>query len=505
MEQTKILQIGNKDWNMLYALPKKVTLTHLDALEGLEQEEKYPVYDLVFVERTLTNRECILLPRLTAAYRLFFIEGVRMNTSMKQLSERMMGQVLARIKIQDFLLHETRFYFPKPYGEKFSFKNVGISREFKGEIVWNGNYSVSMEGDFGREFKQILYWRNNIPVFVDQVLDLWLEYEKSGSVEVQLVVYRSPNGSVSGLVNKWICTEEELQNICKLDAGEQDGMIFVTLEARGTGHLNLVALHDRYSRGEHGYFLPGGERYVTSSKEEIFTYFDPGDRRPPINIYFSGYKTQQGFEGYNMMKKMGCPFLLIADPRLEGGDFYIGSPEYEKLMEGVIRRYMDQLKFDASEVTMAGLSMGTTGAMYYGSVIKPHAILLGKPLASMGTIAMNEKWLRPGGFPTSLDVLMKQQKSMDKEARDNLDAKFWDRFDQADWSQTKFIVAYMIEDDYDNQGYQNLIQHLSSGDAQLFGKGLHGRHNDDTFGIVQWFKNQYTDLLRQDFYREVGD
>ena len=151
-------------------------------------------------------------------------------------------------------------------------------------------------------------------------------------------------------------------------------------------------------------FIPGGEKHITSAREEVFSYFDPGDMRPPLTVYFSGYKTQEGFEGYYMMRKMGCPFLLIAEARLEGGGFYMGSEEYENLLLEVIERSRKELGFTRHQVLLAGMSMGSFGALYYGCDIRPHAILLGKPLASIGDVASNEKLFRPGVFPTSLDV-----------------------------------------------------------------------------------------------------
>lgn len=106
-----------------------------------------------------------------------------------------------------------------------------------------------------------------------------------------------------------------------------------------------------------------------------------------------------------MMRRMGCPFLLISESRLEGGSFYMGSPEYEEQLVGILRKHMEELGFGADEVVLSGLSMGTFGALYYGCDISPHAMLLGKPLASIGDVAANERLNRPGGFPTSLDVL----------------------------------------------------------------------------------------------------
>ena len=291
----------------------------------------------------------------------------------------------------------------------------------------------------------------------------------------------------------------------QIQGGETDDVLFVSLSARGQGALEVIALHSRYSRGKHGYFLPGGERYVSSEREEAFCYFDPGDLKPPLNVYFSGYKTKEGFEGYYMMKGMESPFLLLAEPRLEGGGFYMGTPEYERLFVDMIKKYMKELGFNSEQVILSGLSMGTFGAMYYACDIRPHAVIVGKPLASIGNVAANEKYLRPGGFPTALDVLCHQCGSLDESAVEKLNKKFWVKFDAADWGNSKFIVSYMLEDDYDTNAYHMLLSHLKSEGVQIFGKGIHGRHNDNTNAIVNWFVTQYKKTLREDFGRKLED
>ena len=206
-----------------------------------------------------------------------------------------------------------------------------------------------------------------------------------------------------------------------------------------------------------------------------------------------------------MMEGMGAPYLLVAEPRLEGGSFYMGSREYEQMMVDVIRRYMEELGFSSDQVIMAGLSMGTYGAMYYSCDILPHAIILGKPLASVGNIAGNLRLHRPGSFDTSLDVLRYLGGNTDERAVRKLNDRFWDKFDSADWEHSKFAVAYMIEDDYDSDAYDTLLSHLASSGVQVYGKGLHGRHNDDTNGIVSWFVSQYDKILREDFGRVKRD
>ena len=108
-----------------------------------------------------------------------------------------------------------------------------------------------------------------------------------------------------------------------------------------------------------------------------------------------------------MMRNFGCPFLLLTDPRSEGGAFYVGDGEYETMISNLIWEKMRQLGFTEKEVVLSGASMGTYGSLYYGSEIMPHALILAKPLTSMGTVAENERIVRTGGFGTSLDILLK--------------------------------------------------------------------------------------------------
>lgn len=491
--------MGTTDWSRQYRLPENVDFQYI---ESFTEVPKKP-YDIVFLDRELFVEEIDLLSQATKAYTLFVTDKVVCEGKMAEFYESKKGKRIRESEIQNFLLQEVRNYFPGHYGEKFKVQNLSIAQGFTGKIRWNGNYSVMLQGDFGREMKQVVYWRNNIPVDKGQAIELWLEYKKDPTVTIALSVTQFVPGSISEVQQKRLYSEEELKDLVILDNQIGYGLIFVSILAMGNGKLEIIALHDRYSRRGHGCFLPGGERYVTTKREEVFCYFDPGDRKPPLNVYFSGYKTKQGFEGYNLMRKMECPFLLIAEPRLEGGSFYMGDKEYEELIPDIIHKYMSELGFAKEQVTMSGLSMGTYGALYYGCDIQPHAMILGKPLVSIGDVAANERVQRPGGFPTSLDVLKYICDDTDQEAISCMNERFWKKFDAADWSDSKFIVSYMIEDDYDMTAYEKLISHLQSEGVQVYGKGIHGRHNDDTGAIVSWFSSQFRKVLREDFGRGI--
>lgn len=499
MNEICVLQLGTKNWEEIYRLPECAQWTY--AAEFTEVPEK--LFDVVFLDRQPGEQEYEALDAAVRAYTLFVTENVLLEGRMKTLYECKCGQVLKTTQLQKFLSEELKFYFMKSYGEKFRMTNLRVAENFSGTVKWNGNHDLVIEGDFGDQMSQVAFWRNNIPLSQNQVLDLWLEYRKDPQVEITLEITQFARGSLATAIDHWIFDERQMEQVVHVEGKHGAGSLLVSLRAKGTGMLQIIALHDRYSRGDHGCFIPGGIRHVTSKREEIFAYFDPGDRKPPLNVYFSGYRRQEGFEGYNMMRKMGCPFLLFSDARLEGGCFYMGSEEYEEQLDYMIRSYMIELDFTPKQVILSGLSMGSSGALYYGSAIHPHAVIVGKPLANIGNVAANEKRIRPGGFPTSLDVLQYLGGGQGEKTVSELNQRFWKKFDAADWSRTKFVVAYMYEDDYDAEGYATLLEHLQLDHVQVYGKGIHGRHNDDTQGVVQWFLNQYYRMLAEDFGREV--
>ena len=498
MDRIRILQIGQENWAKKYRIPKRVKLVFVNG----EIEPKKEIYEIVVLERNITEDEFSILNKMSMAYCFFAVDSFVMDGNTRQLFRQKMGKVISQLDIQSFLNEEIKKYFPKPYGEKFRPEALGVAQGFKGTIKWNGQYSVTLQGDFGNEeFRQIVFWRGNIPIEAGQGLEFWLEYKKDPQIEISFEIKQFVSGSLADICDNWVFTEEDLEDPVLIEGRNGPGTVFCELKARGSGKLDVIGLHDRISRWDQGCFMVGGERYVTSDREEIFAYFDPGDMKPPMAVYFSGYKTMEGFEGYYMMKKMGCPFLLIAEQRFQGGGFYMGNSEYEALMVSVIEGYLNRLGFYPDQLILSGISMGTIGSMYYGCDLKPHALILGKPLASLGDIAGNERLKRPGGFPTSLDLLRFHGGRMDSASIERLNNRFWNKVRNTDFSNTKFIISYMYEDDYDDTAYDKILTELNSSGVQVYGKGLHGRHNDNSAGIGAWFKSQYQRVLNEDFDR----
>lgn len=221
MDDIRILQLGEEDWGLSYQIPGGIRIYH----EKPELRRAGDAFELVFWDREPREQELENLRNVTKAYTLYLVEGVQLGEKAKELFACKMGKKIAREQIQEFLLQEAGNYYPAPYGEKFKPSQVGISKDFKGEIKWNGNYSVSLTGDFGEKLDQAAFWRNNIPVFSGQAIDLWLEYKKSEDVRISMKITQFRAGALAEVQNSWEFTQEELENIVTIDNQKKDGPI----------------------------------------------------------------------------------------------------------------------------------------------------------------------------------------------------------------------------------------------------------------------------------------
>ena len=88
------------------------------------------------------------------------------------------------------------------------------------------------------------------------------------------------------------------------------------------------------------------------------------------------------------------------------------------------------------------------------------------------------------------------------DAIDELNEKMWNKFDDANWGNTTFVVSYMLDDDYDVKAYSNMLEHVDSNHVKIYGRGLSGRHNDNTSGIVEWFVSEYKKIMERDYLRK---
>ncbi|GGE33738.1 accessory Sec system protein Asp2 [Streptococcus himalayensis] len=522
-----MLQIGHHNWqdeaeipeniDWIYLQPQEI-LSFLEAenkkLEARYQKEKakFPKkegvkrgkiqIDGIILPASSYSQDLLLLESIIEPYRVFFPEDL-------ETTDPVLQTFLARIFAQaaDFsdkaslLQTFSKIFFKGQFGQKIAISDFAINPDAQNYFHhYEGNAYLVLDGEYGEDYKAIGSYVYGVPYYKEAQIELWQEFIKDPTCEVKIRVSHIPEGALASIIAEWEFKGEELElpNVIDLD---KNGTLFVTIFVKGQGRLQLGSLHYRRGRGGFGQFSLGGQRFFDSQRQEFSYFFHPGDFKPPLCVYFSGWRTAEGFEGYGMMRKLGAPMLLICDSRITGGSFYLGTKEFENKISDVIQMYLEYLGFNNKQLIMSGMSMGTFGAVYHGANLDPHAFILAKPVFSLGRVAELEKTLRPGGFPASLDILLHLEGGMEDAAARRLDKRFWDVCVNGRYQGTKFFIAYMKDDDYDKTAFRELVEGLSNREVQIVGRGWTGRHMDGSSFTVPWFLNQYQKVLETDFGR----
>lgn len=511
-----VLQIGGRSLDYLFAQKPEVTWNYMDTqrfhndsdwvgnVEALF--EAIGSFDLVFIQTPCTDSLGELLTLVCTPYNTL-VDYHYWQTGYKALEVVKKYDVRPIHYADEEALHDKllALSFPGQYGDKVSPAHTHMHTSDAVNVTYYGHKEVQCEGDFGDTFRPLLSWRQNLVYDRDKVIEIWPEFYTEGDVELEYVVRLLSLNPEEGVLETIILNEQALAQPLYLTRRPYTAYIAVAVRARYSGVVHIGAIHKRLSRIEFGQLLLGGERFVDERREEFFYYFHPGDFKPPLNVYFSGYREAEGFEAYYLMQQLGAPFLLISDPRIQGGAFYLGSTTFENGIKQVIQQTLEILGFSYDACIFSGLSMGSFGALYYGAQLHPKAINVGKPLVNIGTIAQNMKLLRPQDFETSLDIaLAHQSEVVDPDTRmSKLNQKFWDVFTNSDLYHTSVAMTYMEHDDYDHAAFHDLLPVLSRQHVHLMNKAVPGRHNDDTATVVNWFMNFYYILLKDYFGRDV--
>ena len=523
MKKISVLQIADENWQEQYEIPSNIKWTfvkpedivsllpedigilnrEVEAENGKKKKKKVDKpFDVVLVDTAEYLEYVTILDQKIQVYRLFYHERCQITTKTLERFLLRKKAVKTNFENPEQMLHIfSRGFFSKQNGTKLSVNHLVAAPSFEGQVSYEGTNYLRLCGRYGEDYQTIATYQHNVFLSGEMPLDLWPEFRVSEGCSIRYVVKGFPAGNSP--MQEWIYDETSFDRSLTIDVNDSY-YLSISIQAKGQGIVKLGPCHYRDSHLGYGDLLVGGKRISDKNREELIYFFHPGDLKPPLNIYFSGYRPAEGFEGYWMMNNLGSPFLLVGDPRSEGGAFYLGSEELEQKLLQVVHNCLDELGFTKKQLTLSGLSMGTFGALYYSSKLEPHAVIVGKPLVNLGDMAENESTIRPGGFPTSLDLVYRTIGELSSEATAQLNERFWTAFESADFSRTKFIISFMYQDDYDMSAYPDMLDELGQRDyrVSVISKGLTGRHNDDTQGIVEWFFNQYKTLLMNSFERE---
>ncbi|MGT2981805.1 accessory Sec system protein Asp2 [Streptococcus azizii] len=524
----KILQIGRADWaeeleqfpedlEWFFSQPQEIPLfleeqtnLALAALPEVEEGEELPKvrihFDAIFITDEVKESDLDPLMNTIEAYALYHLEGLSLKGEHPQgiFRRKVLRELPVAGSQEEIVRYLHLTLFGSQYGAKLKLPEIDVNPNFTGKRTHEGHVSTSFEGHFGEDFEPLFTFRYNLSTF-PVALELWLEYIKvAGESQIRLELTPIRRGSIYDVMEPLVLSEKDLEEPYILEPSEEAGFYAVTVYAKGEGKLSFGPLHWRYSRMGLGRFVLGGERYHDEKRQEFIYYFNPGDMKPPMNVYFSGFRSAEGFEGFGIMKSLKAPFMLIGDPRLEGGGFYSGTEKLEQGIQTVIQESLDYLGFSSSDLILSGLSMGTFGALYYAFHFNPYGVVVGKPFTNVGDTAGGMRLKRPDEFETSADILLNITGGVQKEHMDQLNQKFWDKFSQSDFPHTNFAIAYMEHDDYDGEATRRLIEHLSEKHAHIYTKGYAGRHNDNSSAINKWFMRQYVNLLEKGYGRKYS-
>ena len=503
----KILQIGIDNWAHHYEIPENMDWYYLCpnsplALRKMMEMEGITSFQAILIEDGQYLSDLLPFVHYIEPYTLLYSQDFQTSDlGILDCLKKRCAQAIDFSDPQQLVNDLSTSLFGGGYGDKLFPSGIQIHPSFEGAISYQGFEHVTLEGHFGEDFQQLAYWSNNFILYKNLAIELWLEYEKQGNCELRLVIRKIWSGSVDEIFEEILVTEKDLEQALVMENKDGDCYLAISVEARGQGIIKIGSLHQRWSRKQFGKFVLGGNIIHDSKRDEINYFFHPGDFKPPLAVYFAGFRPAEGFEGYWMMKNLGCPFLLFSDPRLEGGAFYLGSQELENKIKETIQYYLDYLGLTSKDLILSGLSMGTFPSLYYGAAFEPCAVIVGKPLANIGTIAKRGRLDAPGVFNTSYDILRHQTGGVSYQHMDDLDQRFWNVFKKANFTNTTFGLSYMKDEDMDSKAYDQLVEHLCYTGAKILSKGTSGRHNDDTDTNVAWFLHFYNMVLREEFGR----
>ena len=503
-----IMQLGGVSWEEQLSLPEGVHwfFLHeqdLNTVPDLLKKLKRKTFDVILLEEMSKALSLKEIAKFILPYTVLYDHTNQIEDPQAALFlQQICAQPFDFSDRQQIVYHFTKGIFRGQYGDKMKPIDMVVNPNFEGSIQYNGFQNIELEGDFGKDFRPLLTWKYNKPVSKLNPVEFWLEYAKEGDCELRLRFYNIPEGSTSDILNEKVVEGADLDEAILID-NDFGAYIAIMVEAKGHGRVQIGSLHGRLTRYDFGKLSMGGKIFADRKRQEVIYYFHPGDFKPPLNVYFSGFRRAEGFEGFGIMRSLGAPFLLFQDPRIDGGAFYLGTEEFEQGIKNIIKEHLDLLGFTDRQLNLSGISMGTFGAMYYGADFNPNAIIVSKPLANLGNIAKDAKLSTPGVFPTSFDILKAHTGGNGEREIEQLNQHFWKKFRAANFKDTTFALVYMMNEDYDQTAFKDLLECLYYSDSKVISKGIPGRHNDDNDGTLSWFMNQYKDIMQKDFGREL--
>lgn len=487
-EIIRCLQVGKEDWSEKYDLPANIewiffSNDEADRMIAEKLQDKKRNVELKFHAILLTDLNTLVeakyIFKIAKPHQVLYDSSQEVSPFLKEGLHRLLAQTVDVSQPTDVLHDLSTYFFKSQYGHRLVTESVVVQPKFLGNVSHRSSCEMRIKADFGEQFQPVLNYRDTTRIIIDEYrkTNLFLEYTCEGNVELQFVI--ETLNMYSGEITKHeVFSQTEMDNMIEYGPIGAHQVVNFHLFAKGKGTICIGSLQLRYSRGRYGEFTLGGERLTNQRGHEIISFFDPGDFQPPLCVYFGGWRSAGGFEGYRMMKNLKKPMMLLEDSALLGGGFYRGDSELEEKVINVIKEKLAFLGFTTDQLILSGMSMGTHGAIYYGAKLHAYGLILIKPIIAFEPIIRNYKLKGVGIFPTALDVVRLMEQQTEMKGYQEIDKQFFDSIAENGIEHTKLAMVYMKNEDYDDTACERLTRYYLSKNQLVLSKGLSGRHND---------------------------
>ncbi|WP_251717657.1 accessory Sec system protein Asp2 [Lactobacillus agrestimuris] len=515
----RVLQLGEQNWKELYQIENDLEWHFNDFAEFYQKEinsdnekgnnkARQKNFDVVIItgKNNMSSQDWEKLHSLVLSHHVLYmpdvIENIDESTNyfLKSLSAQPISE-----EPQELINKLLGRYFGGQSGLRIFPTELMLNSQVITDFEYVDAGHLKLNLDTNNEWISIGTYKSNLYIDPNKLINFWLSM-KNNNFEVRLRIFTQDWGTSESVKDQRLLnldTYDQDDYYSQLKIAKKARISSINIEVKGSGDLTIGIFHSRWGRDGIGILMPGGERIIDPvNRDDIAYLFNRGDMKPPLNVYFSGAREKEGFEGFYLFNNLQAPSLLFTDMRLSVGAFYDDKSGYiGKEIKRVINEKLAELGFDSSQLVMNGISMGTYPALKYGAQLQAYAINVAKPLTNLGYISTRMALERPDEFETICDIDNNLVDSLNKKELQKLDEKFWQEFNRQDLSKTRLFVGYMKNDDYDDHAIQDLSESpVVKKSLQFSTQGFTGRHNDDPM-VNNWFIARLNEILK-DFGRE---
>ena len=308
----RVLQLGSIDWSKKYELTKNLEW-HFNDFPPVEKvDEKDPKkkkieiknYDVILITgpTNLTKKNWADLKGLVPPYQVLYLPKV---LEIADTEESYFLKSIAAQEITEdpqYLINKLEErYFVGQTGMRVAAVNFKLNDRQVHSFEYLGHGELKLNLDTNNEWINLGVYKTGIYIDPGKRINFWLTM-KNNNFQVRMRIFIQNPGSDGDVKDQVVIDLTKFQKdeyFSQLEVLEYYRNATISLEVKGSGELTIGTLHARWGRDGAGDFISGGKRIVDpATREDIAYYFNPGDLKPPLNVYFSGAREREGFEGY---------------------------------------------------------------------------------------------------------------------------------------------------------------------------------------------------------------